>query len=310
MRPVNGEVSEMRPSGKLQIAAVIDRVKNVYGSWTRTTGVEQMRRDWDELFWTDAFPAKSVPVSANGVDASWVDAPDVDLQKVLLYFHGGGFQVGSIRSHRDIIARLSAAAGCRALGINYRLAPDYRFPAPIEDATTAYRWLLGQGFEPKNIALVGDSAGGGLALSTLLALREQAMPLPAAVAVMSVWTDLTASGESYDTRAKADPIHQRRMILAMARNYLGDTADARDPMASPLFADLHGLPPMLLQVGDRETVLDDSRNFATNARAAGVEVQLEVWDDMIHVFQQFTADLPEAGLAIDSIGRFLKGHWS
>lgn len=310
MWPVNSEVSEVRVSSQLQIAAVIERVKNVYGSWTRTTGVEQMRRDWDELFWTDAFPAKSEKVSADGVDASWVDAPGADPQKALMYFHGGGFQVGSVRSHRDIIARLSAAAGCRALGVNYRLAPDYRFPAPIEDATIAYRWLLNQGFDPKKIALVGDSAGGGLALSTLLALREQTLPLPAVVAVMSVWTDLTASGESYETRAKSDPIHQRRMILAMAKNYLGDSADAKNPMASPLFADLRGLPPMLLQVGDRETVLDDSRNFATRASAAGVEVQLEVWDDMIHVFQQFTADLPEAGVAIDSIGRFLKRHWS
>lgn len=307
---MNSEVSEVRVSSQLQIAAVIERVKNVYGSWTRTTGVEQMRRDWDELFWTDAFPAKSEKVSADGVDASWVDAPGADPQKALMYFHGGGFQVGSVRSHRDIIARLSAAAGCRALGVNYRLAPDYRFPAPIEDATIAYRWLLNQGFDPKKIALVGDSAGGGLALSTLLALREQTLPLPAVVAVMSVWTDLTASGESYETRAKSDPIHQRRMILAMAKNYLGDSADAKNPMASPLFADLRGLPPMLLQVGDRETVLDDSRNFATRASAAGVEVQLEVWDDMIHVFQQFTADLPEAGVAIDSIGRFLKRHWS
>lgn len=303
------EVLEMQPSGPLPIESVIERVKSVYGSWTPMTGVEQMRRDWDDLFWTDAFPAKSAKVSAGGVDASWVDAAGADPQKALLYFHGGGFQVGSVRSHRDVIARLSAAAGCRALGINYRLAPDHRFPAPIEDAITAYRWLLKQGFEPKNIALVGDSAGGGLALSTLLVLREQAMPLPAAVAVMSVWTDLTASGESYETRAKTDPIHQRRMILAMAKNYLGDAGDSHDPLASPLFADLHGLPPVLLQVGDRETVLDDSRNFAKRAREAGVEVQLEVWDDMIHVFQQFTADLPEAGLAIDSIGRFLKKHW-
>lgn len=303
------EVLEVQPPGPPPIESVIERVKSVYGSWTRMTGVEQMRRDWDDLFWTDAFPATSVMVSAGGVDASWVDAAGADPKKALLYFHGGGFQVGSVRSHRDVIARLSAAAGCRALGINYRLAPDHRFPAPIEDAITAYRWLLKQGFEPKNIALVGDSAGGGLALSTLLALREQAMPLPAAVAVMSVWTDLTASGESYETRAKTDPIHQRRMILAMAKNYLGDAGDSRDPLASPLFADLHGLPPVLLQVGDRETVLDDSRNFAKRAREAGVDVQLEVWDEMIHVFQQFTTDLPEAGLAIDSIGRFLKKHW-
>ncbi|MDD5174853.1 MAG: alpha/beta hydrolase [Sterolibacterium sp.] len=291
------------------LALTIERVSKVYGGWTRTTSVEQMRRDWDDLFWTDAVPAQCVPVSADGVEASWLDAPGADPRKVLLYFHGGGFQVGSIRSHRDLIVRLSAAAGCRALGINYRLAPEHRFPAALEDAATAYRWLLDQGFEANNIAFCGDSAGGGLALSALLVLREQGMPLPAAAALMSALTDLTASGESYATRAEADPIHQRIMILAMAKKYLGESADAHSPLASPLFADLHGLPPLLLQVGDREVVLDDSTRFAAKALAAGVDASLEIWGEMIHVFQQFTSDLPEAGKAIDYMGRFFKKHW-
>lgn len=295
--------------GLAPIDSVIERVRRVYASWTRTTTVDQMRHDWDELFWSDAFAAESVPVLANGINAKWIVAAGARPDKVLLYLHGGGFQVGSVRSHHDLIARLSAAAGCRALGINYRLAPEHRFPASIEDATLAYRWLLDQGNEPKNIAFAGDSAGGGLALSTLLALREQGIQLPAAAVVLSVWTDLTATGASYETRSQADPIHQRRMMLAMARNYLGDSADPRDPLASPLFADLSGLPPLLIQVGDRETVLDDSIRFAEKARAAGVEAQLEVWDDMIHVFQQFAPELPQASLAIESIGRFLKKHW-
>lgn len=297
------EVVEQSP-----VEHVIARVKNVYGSWNKTTTVEQMRQDWDDMFWSDVFPATTERVSANGVDAMWIDAPGVDSDKALLYLHGGGFRVGSVRSHRDLIARISAAANCRALGVNYRRSPEHHFPAPIDDAVSAYQWLLDQGFSPGNIALVGDSAGGGLALSLLLVLRARGLPLPATVATMSVWTDLSASGASYVTRAAADPIHQQRMILGMAKGYL-DGADPLDPLASPLFADLHGLPPLLLQVGDRETVLDDSKNFAAKARTADVEVELEVWDNMIHVFQQFTTELPEARQAIESIGRFLKKHW-
>lgn len=295
-------------SSESPIERVIERVKRTYGSWTRDTTVQQMRDDWDGLFWSDAFPATSQSVSADGVDTLWIDPPGVDAQKVMLYFHGGGFRVGSVRSHYDLIARLAAAAGCRALGVNYRLVPEHRFPAPIDDATTAYNWLLAQGYRPENIVFAGDSAGGNLVLTTLLRLREQGIKLPRAAAVMSVWTDLAALGESYETRAAADPIHQRKMILGMARGYLGE-ADPKSPLASPLYADLHGLPPLMLQVGDRETVLDDSRNFAAKARAAGVEVELEVWDGMIHVFQQFTAELSEALQAIESIGRFLKKHW-
>lgn len=291
------------------IERVIERVKKTYGSWTRTTTVEQMRDDWDTLFWSDAFPATSQPVSADGVDALWIDTPGADAQKVMLYFHGGGFRVGSVKSHYDLIARIAAAAGCRALGVNYRLVPEHQFPAPIDDAVTAYRWLLAQGYKPQNIVFVGDSAGGNLVLASMLSLREQGIALPRAAAVMSVWTDLAALGESYETRAAADPIHQRKMILGMAKGYLGETADPKNPLASPLYGDLHGLPPVMLQVGDRETVLDDSRNFAEKARAAGVEVELEVWDDMIHVFQQFTSELPQALQAIESIGRFLKKHW-
>lgn len=291
------------------IEQVIARVKQVYGGWKRTTSVEQMRRDWDELFWNDAFPAKSEPVSANGVDAMWIDAAAADPAKAMLYIHGGGFRMGSVRSHYDLIARLSAAAGCRALGINYRLAPEHRYPAPIEDVVAAYRWLLAQGFAPHNIVFAADSCGVTLALSALLALREQGNPLPAAAALMSAWTDLASTGASYVTRAAADPIHQHAMMEPMARHYLGDAVDLRDPAASPYYAELHGLPPLLLQVGGREISVDDSLNFAAKARAAGVAAQVEVWDGMIHVFQQFTTELPQARQAIESIGRFFNSRW-
>lgn len=191
------------------------------------------------------------------------------------------------------------------LAINYRLAPEYRFPAPIEDAIAAYGWMLDQGLKPENIAFAGDSAGGNLVLAAMLSLRERSRPLPAAGVLMSPWTDLAATGASYTSRADADPIHQRSMILALAKNYLGPDRDPCNPLASPLYADLAGLPPLLIQVGDRETVLDDSIMFADKARAAGVDVELQVWDGMIHVFQMFGAELAEARRAIDSIAGFL-----
>jgi len=298
----------MNTTTEAPIDTVIARVRKVYGSWDRSTTVEQMRRDWDELFGSNAFSATVEPVSADGVHAQWIAAPGARRDKVVVYFHGGGFQVGSVRSHRELMACISEAGACRVLGVDYRLAPEHRFPAALQDACAAYEWLLAQGMRAADIALAGDSAGAGLVLSTLLSLRDAARPLPAAAVLMSAWTDLTASGQSYETRAQSDPIHQRRMILAMGRSYLGDEGDARDPLASPLFADLKGLPPLLMQVGDRETVLSDSTQFADKARAAGVRVELEVWEHMIHVFQQFPAELIEAREALQSIGAFLQTH--
>ncbi|MFT4256917.1 MAG: alpha/beta hydrolase [Pseudoxanthomonas sp.] len=287
----------------------IERVRGVYSRWRRDTPVAQMRADWDELFWSEVVTASCEPVSAGGVPAQWIVADGADESRVLLYFHGGGFQVGSLRSHRDLMARLSAAGNCRVLGVEYRLAPEHRFPSQLHDALAAYRWLLEQGIAATRLALAGDSAGAGLGLSVLLALRDEGIALPAAAVALSAWTDLTASGGSYETCADSDPIHQRRMILAVARNYLGEQGDAADPLASPLHGDLHGLPPLLLQVGDRETVLDDSRDFAAKARAAGVEVRLDVAEGMIHVYQQFADDLPQARAAIAAIGAFLQAHW-
>jgi acetyl esterase/lipase len=193
------------------------------------------------------------------------------------------------------------------LAINYRLAPDHRFPAALDDALAAYDWMRHQGLQPANIAFVGDSAGGNLVLAAMLALRERGLPLPVSAALMSPWTDLAATGTSYVTRAGADPIHQRPMILALAKNYLGEQGDPQHPLVSPLYADLRGLPPLLIQVGDRETVLDDSVMLADKARAAGVGVDLQIWDGMIHVFQMF-AELPQAHQAIASIAGFLNRH--
>lgn len=295
------------------IEAVIRRVLDVYRRWGRDTSVAQMRADWDALFGSVAVDAAVQPVAIGALSGEWITAPGADTRRVVLYFHGGGFQVGSVRSHRELMAGISAVGGCRVLGLDYRLAPEHRYPSALEDACTAYDWLVAQGFAPSDIVVAGDSAGGNLVLAALLRLRAAGRVLPAGAVLMSAWTDMTASGASYVTRAQSDPIHQRPMILAMARNYLGPDGDARDPLVSPLLADpadLAALPPLLIQVGERETVLDDSLSFAAKARAAGVDVELEVWDGMIHVFQQFPAELPEAREALASIGRFLHRRWA
>lgn len=247
------------------------------------------------------------PVEAGGVSAEWSVAAGVDEAKVVLYVHGGGYVMGSAGSHRDVTGRLSKAAGARVLSLNYRLAPEHPFPAPVDDAVAAYRWLLAQGISPGNIAVAGDSAGGGLAIATLLALRDAGEPLPAAGIGISPWVDMEGTGESMTTRAAVDPVVQKEGLLGMAKLYLGD-ADPKNPLAAPLHADLAGLPPLLLQVGDAETLLDDSTRLAERARAAGVDVTLKVWDEMPHVWHLFAPILPEGRQAIDEIGSFFQAR--
>ena len=197
----------------------------------------------------------------------------------------------------------------RALGIEYRLAPENPFPAAVDDAVAAYRWLLSAGLEPGRIVIVGDSAGGGQAIATLVALRDAGEPLPAAAVPVSPWVDLEGLGESMTTKAAVDPFVQpgRRRIEAMARMYVGD-GDIRAPLAAPLYADLHGLPPLLVMVGSSETLLDDSTRIAERARVAGVDVTLEIWDDMVHVWTLFAPILSEGQQAIDRIGEFIRQH--
>lgn len=292
------------------VDACIDRIRAVYAGWTRDTPIEQMRSDWDHLFPVHCGDSTFDGIDAGGVSAHWIQATSTDQDCVLLYFHGGGYRLGSSKSHRDLMLRLSEQGGCRVLGINYRLMPEHRFPAPIEDALSAYQWLLDSGVPASRIALAGDSAGGGMVASLMLALRDRQLPLPAAGIMLSALTDFATSGASYETRAESDPIHQRAVIQGLARAYLGKEGNLRDPLASPLYGELSGLPPLLIQVGDRETGLDDSVLFHEAALAAGVDSQLEVWDGQIHVFQQFAAELLEARDAIARIGRFLRNIWS
>lgn len=289
------------------VERAIQRIQSVYANWNRQTTAAQMRSDWDAAFAGCTVPVSSRGVSIGGIDAERIVPADAQTDKAILYFHGGGFRLGSVASHRDLIARIAEASGCGVFAINYRLAPEHRFPAALEDARTAFDWLRGEGFKPENIALAGDSAGGNLVLTTMLSLRDRGQPLPVAGVVMSPWTDLAATGESYQSRAAADPIHQRSVILALAKNYLGEGGDVSNPLVSPLYADLAGLPPLLIQAGDRETVRDDATMLAAKAQAAGVDAELQVFDGMIHVFQMFP-EIPQAAEAIAAIAAFLRRH--
>tara|TARA_R110000787_G_scaffold102680_5_gene208752 strand:+ start:18786 stop:19688 length:903 start_codon:yes stop_codon:yes gene_type:complete len=245
------------------------------------------------------------PVSADGVDAEFLTAPGSDPEKVVLYLHGGGYAIGSIKSHRYLMQNISRASGARTLGINYALAPENPFPAAIEDAASAYRWLLKQGFKPKNIAIAGDSAGGGLTLATLLYLRDAGDPLPAAGVGISPWTDMTCSADSYTTRLAIDPMVLGNGLQKMADFYVGD-ADKKNPLASPVFADMTGMPPLLIHVGGREVLYDDAITVYENAKKAGVDVELLDEPEMFHVWHAFAPMLDEAQQAVDKIGVYLR----
>ncbi len=247
---------------------------------------------------------KCEKTKAGGVAAEWVCAPNAAADRAVLYLHGGGYVIGSVNTHRDLMSRISRAAGARVLGLDYRLAPENPFPAAVDDAVAAYRWLLGQGLKPNKIAVAGDSAGGGLTVAALLAIRDAKLPAPAAGVCMSPWVDLEGIGESMKTRAAVDPVVQREGLLGMAAAYLGGK-NPRTPLAAPLYAELKGLPPLLIQVGNDETLLDDSTRLAEKAKAAGVNVKLEVWPEMIHVWQMFAAFLPEGQQAVEGIGKFV-----
>jgi monoterpene epsilon-lactone hydrolase len=271
--------------------------------------IEEQRAAFDML--TSQFqPAEDVRcerVDAGGVPAEWITTPEAAHERAIYYLHGGAYVMGSINTHREMISRLSRAAGARALAIEYRLAPENPFPAAVEDSTAAYRWLLSTGVDPARLVIAGDSAGGGLTMATLVALRDAGDPLPAAAVCLSPWVDMEGLGGSMITRAEADPMTQRESLLQTAKAYLGD-AHPRTPLAAPLYADLRGLPPLLIQVGTAETLLDDATRLAERAKSAGVDVALEVWDDMFHVWQFFAGMLPEGQQAIDRIGEFIRKH--
>ncbi len=247
-----------------------------------------------------------VPARVGGVPGEWLVPADAGAT-ILYYLHGGGFVLGSPAVYRRMVGRLAASAGARALVPDYRLAPEHRFPAALDDCVAGYRALLARGVAPSDIVIAGDSAGGALALSTLLVLRDAGDPLPAAVALVSPLTDLTMSGESMRTRVAEEVLLAPESCREFARLYLGDGVDPRSPLVSPLFGDLRGLPPVIIHVGTHELLLDDARRFTAAARAAAVDVTLVEWDELWHVFQIFVA-MPEARRALDELGAFVRAH--
>lgn len=251
--------------------------------------------------------ATTEAVSAGGVPAEWISAPGSDSGRTILYLHGGGYCIGSIDTHRTLCYGLAAAAGARILSLGYRLAPEDPFPAAVEDAEAAYCWLISEGFDASQIALAGDSAGGGLVVAVSIALKQRGSPLPAAAVCFSPWVDLEGLGESMTTKADVDPMSRRPELLEFAAHYLNGT-DPRNPVAAPLYADLSGLPPLLIQTGTAEIFLDDSRRLAKRAKAAGVDTTLDVWDDMIHVWQLFAPMLSEGRDAIKEAGAFIRAR--
>ena len=242
------------------------------------------------------------PVCANGISAEWIKASGAD-SGVILYLHGGAYALGSINTCREFAARLSRATKMRVLAIDYRLAPEHPFPAALQDATSAYRWLLSQGFDPSQTIIAGDSAGGGLTLATLVALRDAGETLPAGAVCISPWVDLAITGASIQNRAKADHILDQDS-LDMYAKYYARARELTSPLISPLYADLKGLPPLLIQAGTDEILLDDATRCAENARQAGVDVTLEIWDEMFHVFQ-LVSFLPETKKAVSHIAEFV-----
>jgi epsilon-lactone hydrolase len=240
-----------------------------------------------------------------GFPAFWTIPQGSQEDRVILALHGGGFLSGSIYTHRKLFAHLAKATGARALITEYRKVPEHGHPAPVEDTTTAYRWLLDQGVEPRHIAVAGDSSGGGLALATLLNARELGLPVAAALLLMSPWVDMTVSSDTWESNRDKDPYFKKEVVEALAANFLHGT-DAKDPLASPLFADLKGMPPMHIQAGGDEALVGESVRLAEAARLADVDARVEVFPGQLHTFQMAAGWAPEADEAIRKLADWVR----
>jgi len=273
--------------------------------------IAQMRANMEQMM--GQFPletgTKVLPFAAEGIHGEWVISPNSRDDRVILYLHGGGYVMGSPRTHRSMVSKLAADAEACVLALNYRKAPEHPYPAALEDAVTAYRWLLENGWDAGQLAVSGDSAGGGLTVSLLLALKDQGLPQPRCAVPISPWVDHTGNSETYQTRMDQDPMVQKDGILTMSRHYLGETGAADDPAVSPVFADLSGIAPLYIMVGDFETLLGDAQALHEKAVSAGVDSDLDVWDEMIHVWHVFHAMVPEGRAAIEKMGDYIKNRW-
>ncbi len=273
----------------------------------RSDDYRQRRKDIDQrgLAYRLTADVGVEPVTGNGVRAEWTTTPNDARDAALMYLHGGGYVIGSLDSHRHLVAEAGRACGFQALALDYRLAPEDPFPAAVDDALAGYRFLLGRGIAPGRIAIAGDSAGGGLVVAAMLAIRDAGLPQPACGWCISPWVDMEAAGETMTSRAAADPTVQRAGILDMAKMYLNG-ADPRSPLASPIYADLKGLSPLLIQVGACETLLDDALSLAKVAGAADVRVDLQIWPEMIHVWHLFHPELKAGVQAIEAGAAFVR----
>ena len=274
--------------------------------------VEKARALTAKRAWSQDEPRGSRHRELDGADGKplrgeWIERsgePAIGARPTVLYLHGGGYYFCSPRTHRSIVFGLATRANAPVFSLDYRLAPEHRFPAALDDATAAYRYLIAEGTAPESIVIAGDSAGGGLALATLVALRDAGDPLPAGAVLFSPWTDLAATGASIVDNDGADPMFSGPAIAKAAKVYLGDMP-ATHPYASPVYADLRGLPPLIMMAGSTEVLLDESRRVAANARAAGVDCELEVWKKMPHVWPIFAPFIPEANRALDRAAAFV-----
>ena len=288
----------------------IDTIRALLTSKPRPVGWPERRQRLDEVgsFWPVAPDVKLDPVDLDGVPGEWSTAPGSDPSRVLLFFHGGGYCSGSIRSHRRMVTEAGRSAGIRTLAVGYRLAPEHPFPAAMEDALTAWRCLRKQGLAARHIAVGGDSAGGGLALVLNTQLRDAKEELPGCAWLVSPWTDLTMSGSTLTTKDDTDPIIHRAYLGELADAYVPTRMDRKDPRISPLYAELTGLPPMLIQVGSAETLLEDATRLAGAAGTADVPVTLEIWPHMIHAWPMWNAHLKPGRAALAHAGAFMRAH--
>lgn len=286
----------------------IDAVRALLGSKPRPIGWQERRHRIEEVgsVWPIASDISCEEVNIGGLPAEWSIAPGSNPSCVLLYFHGGGYCSGSILSHRRLVTEAGRAAKARTLAIEYRLAPEHPFPAALDDALSAWRFLEQKGISAEHVAVGGDSAGGGLTVALINRLKEAGERIPGCAWLISPWTDLALSGSTLATKDDVDPIIHKAYLAELVEAYLPPDVDRRDPRVSPLYADLSGLPPTLIQVGSCETLLDNSTRFAARAGAAGVAVTLEVWPDMIYAFPMWNAHLAPGRTALANAGEFIR----
>jgi monoterpene epsilon-lactone hydrolase len=288
----------------------IDAVRALLSSKPRPVGWTARRQRLDEVgsVWPAADDIALAAADLGGAPGEWSSAPGSDAARVLLFFHGGGYCSGSILSHRRMATEAGRAAGMRTLAIGYRLAPEHPFPAALDDALTAWRFLRQQGVAASQIAVGGDSAGGGLTVALITGLRDAGEELPACAWLVSPWTDLTMSGSTLASKDAVDPIIHKGYLEELAAAYVPAGVGRKDPRVSPLYADLSGLPPTLIQVGSAETLLADATRFAAAAGAADVPVTLEIWPHMIHAWPLWNAHLEPGRRALASAGAFIRAH--